>query len=166
VFELPDRYLVALLSKSTEEGPATVEDVREALTTNLKKQKKADLLIQKLGKGTIEQLQNKKVEGTVVNTANDITFTSTAIGDIGYDPEAVGHAFGLKEGKTSEVMRGEAGVYVLKVLKYTPATLDPKADLSAYKQQITSRTAGRAQYYIGEALKEVGKVKDQRVRFF
>jgi len=167
VFELPDRYLVAVLTKETEEGPANVEDVRDALTTEVRKQRKADDIIAKLGSGTLEAMHAKKVNGCVMNTASDVLLSAMAFGDLGYDPEAVGRLFSLKEGKTTKPTKGESGVYAVKLVKLTAApALDDKTDLSASKQQIQGRTQGRAQYYIGEALKELGHVKDQRVRFY
>jgi peptidyl-prolyl cis-trans isomerase D len=167
VFELSDRYLVAILTKSTEEGPASVEDVRDAITNEVRKQKKAEQIIAKLGKGTLEQMRDKNVAGAVLNTSNDVLFSSMALGDLGYDPEAVGRLFGLKVGQVLPPTKGETGVYAFKLLKHTDAPkLDPKTDLATYKQTVAGRTQGRAQYYIGEALKAIGKVKDQRVRFF
>lgn len=164
VFELPDRYLIAVLTKATEEGPAKVEDVRDALTAEVRKQKKAADIIAKLGTGSYEEMQ-KKVPGAIVNTTNDLLLSASAFMDVGYDPEAVGRAFGQKAGVAGKPFKGESGVVALKVLQLTDApAVDAKTDLSSYKAQIEQRNSGRTQYYIGEALKEVGKVKDERVK--
>jgi len=47
--------------------------------------------------------------------------------------------------------------------QFTPAP--ETKDYSSYKTQIEQKYQGRGQYYITEALKEVGKVKDNRVKF-
>ncbi len=167
IFELNDRYLVAVLTKATQEGPASLDDVRDAVTAEVRKQKKAESIIAKLGTGSIEDMQKKNLPGTVVNTTTNLLLSSSAFSDAGFDPEAVGRIFGMKQGQTSKPFKGEAGVLVVKVVTLTDApAVDAKTDLATYKQQIEGRTMGRAQYYIGEALKAVGNVKDDRAKAF
>ena len=167
IFELPDRYVVAMMTKSTSEGPASLDDVRDAVTAEVRKQKKADQIIGKLGTGSIEDMQKKNVTGAIANTVPELLLSANASMDIGYDPEAIGRIFGMKVGQTSKPFKGETGVVAAKLIKRTDApVLDAKTDLANYKQQIEGRNAGRAQYNIGEALKEVGKVKDDRVKAF
>jgi len=166
VFELADRYVVALVTKISVEGPASLEDVRDALTNEVRKQKKAESIIAKLGKAnTLEEYQKKNVTGTLLSAATDVGISSMAFGDLGYDPEAVGRAFGAKKGQIVPPTKGESGVYAIKVITHKPApVLDAKADLSTYKQTIISKQVGRTQYFITEALKQVLNVKDERVK--
>ena len=35
IYELPDRYVVAVLTKATDEGPAKLDDVRDAVTAEV-----------------------------------------------------------------------------------------------------------------------------------
>jgi peptidyl-prolyl cis-trans isomerase D len=167
VFELNDRYVVAVLTKITEEGQASVADVREALTTEVRKRKKAAAITTKLGTGTLEQMQQRYGKDAVINTQTDVYLNTNGVGDFGYDPTVVGTIFGMKVNETKGPIQGESGVAVLKLNKKTDApAVDKNYDVSSYKAQIEQKNQGRVQYYINEALKEITKTKDNRVRYF
>jgi peptidyl-prolyl cis-trans isomerase D len=167
VYDLNDRYLVAILTKISTEGNATVADVKDQLTSDLRKNKKAEQIIKNLGEGTLEQMQKKYGANAVVNTNPELLLNSSTIAEIGYDPAAVGKAFGLKTGKQSKPFQAESGVAVLKMLKFTEsAPMDKKMDVAPLKTTISSRSQGRDQYNISEAIKELARIKDNRVRLF
>lgn len=163
--EFNDRYVVAVLTKSQEEGVASVNDVRDAVTAELRKQKKAEQIVAKLGgNGSLEDLA-KQYAGAVVNTASDVSLASAAISEIGYDPAAVGRVFGLKkDGDRTKPFAGESGVVVLSRVKITPAA--EIADYNMYKSQVEQKVNGRLQYSLFEAIKELAKIKDNRIKFF
>lgn len=163
--EFTDRYVVAVLTKSQEEGTASLDEVRDAITAEVRKQKKAEQIIAKLGgNGSLEDLA-KQYPGAIVNTAPDVTMSGASIAEIGYDPAAVGRAFGLKkDGDRTKPFAGESGVIVLSRVKVTPAA--EIADYNMYKSQIEQRVNGRVSYSLFEAIKDLAKIKDERIKFF
>ncbi|MFY8033460.1 MAG: peptidylprolyl isomerase, partial [Flexibacteraceae bacterium] len=93
---------------------------------------------------------------------SELTASATAMPDLGYDPQAVGKLFGLKEGKTSKPFAGESGIVAFQVTKITkPSAI---ADYSAYKTQLEARRPPASAYSVLEALKEIAKVKDLRYK--
>ena len=165
--ELNDRYVVAILNRKTDEGDAKVDDVRDALKAELLKKKKYDQIMAKLGTGTFEDMQKRYGTGAVVNTVADQAFNNNALMDIGYDPIAIGKLFGLKINTPGKPFQGESGVTAFKVTKKVEApAVDKNFDVTTFKQQIDQRNQGRTQYFITEAMKELAKVKDDRLRFF
>jgi peptidyl-prolyl cis-trans isomerase D len=92
-----------------------------------------------------------------------ITLSASNLADFGYDPIAVGKAMGLKPNAVTKPFTGESGVGVLMMTNFTPAPATK--DYSSYKTQLEQKYVSRGQYYITEALKEVKKVKDNRVKF-
>lgn len=164
VFELNDRYLIAMLTKKTSKDDVDIEDIREALTSDVRKTKKAELIKAKLKGKTLEEMKNSYGNGAVLNTQNDVPLSSTSVGDFGFDPVVVGRLFGLKQGAMTAPFNAESGVGVLKLEALTPA---PEiADYAQYKQQIESRKVQGIPYYSTEAIKEVRKVNDNRVKFY
>lgn len=164
VFELNDRYVVAVLIKLTEEGTAKVEDVKDQLTAEVRKKLKAAKIIEKLKGNTFEEMATSYGPGAVANTVPEATFSASALQDVGYDPIAVGKAFGLKPGATIKPFAAENGVAAFTLVKITPA---PEiADYNTYKTQVEQRRSGSVQYFVGEAIKTLSKIKDERVKFF
>lgn len=161
--EFNDRYVVAILTKQTNEGDARLDDVRDMVKQDYLKQKKFELIAAKLKGKTLAEMATAYGAGALNSTAAGITLNANSIGEMGYDPEAVGRLFGLKPGSTTKPFKGENGAAILKLTNFTPAP--ETKDYSAYKTQIEQKYQGRGQYYINEALKEVAKVKDNRVRF-
>ena len=163
LYEFNDRYVVAIKKSQTTEGPSEVDDVREQLKAAVIKEKKTATIIARLKGKTPKDMATAYGAGAVNSNAKDITLSSTNLGDFGYDPLAIGMAMGMKPNAVSRPFQGESGVGALMMTGFTsaPAT----KDYSSYKTQIEQKYTSRGQYYITEALKEIKKVKDNRVKF-
>lgn len=164
IFEINDRFVIPVLTGKTEEGNPQLEDVKDAVTAEVIKQMKAEAIIPKLKGNTIEEMSASYGAGAVVNNAPGIAMNATSIADIGYDPKAVGKVFGLSVGKQTKPFASETGVAVLKVTNLTPAP--ETKDYSAQKQSLAQRAQSKGGYFINEAIKEISKVKDNRVKYF
>ena len=161
--EFNDRYVVAVETKQSIEGNATLDDVKDQVKVEVTKNKKAELIMAKLKGKTVQEIATAFGQGAVNNTAMGINLAATSFGDFGYDPVAVGAALGQKLNKISKPIKGDNGVGVVKMTNFSPA-LETK-DYSSYKTQIEQKSQGRGQYYINEAMKEVFNIKDNRVKF-
>jgi peptidyl-prolyl cis-trans isomerase D len=161
--EFNDRYVVAVLTKQSVEGNATLEDVKDQVKAEVLKQKKAELIMSKIKGKTVQEIATAYGQGAVNNTAMGINLAATSIGDFGYDPVAVGAALGQKLNVMSKPIKGDNGVGVVKMTNFSPAP--ETKDYSSYKTQIEQKYQGRGQYYINEAMKEVFNIKDNRVKF-
>lgn len=161
--EFNDRYVVAVETKQTFEGPAKVEDVKDVLKMEVIKDKKAAIMIAKVKGKTVQEMATAYGPGAVSNSAQDISLSATSLGEFQYDPLVVGMGMGLKPNSSTRPFQAANGIGVLKMTQFTPAP--ETKDYSSYKTQIEQKYQGRGQYYITEALKEVGKVKDNRVKF-
>jgi peptidyl-prolyl cis-trans isomerase D len=162
-FSLKDRYVVPIMVRKSEEGKPSIEDLRDAISPEVVKQKKAKTLLAQLeGAKTLEEMQKKGGAQAIVKSTSELTASATAMPDLGYDPQAVGKLFGMKEGKTCKPFAGESGVIAFQVTKITkPSAI---ADYSAYKTQLEARRPPASAYSVLEALKEIAKVKDLRYK--
>jgi len=161
--EFNDRYVVAVETKQSVEGEAVLEDVKDAVKTEVANQKKADLIESKLKGKTVQEMATAYGQGATNNTAIGINYAASSLGDFGYDPACTGQALGLKPNKSTKIIKGQNGVGVIKMTSFTPAP--ETKDYSSYKTQIEQKYQSRGQYYINEALKDILKVKDNRVKF-
>jgi peptidyl-prolyl cis-trans isomerase D len=169
VFKFGNKYVVALVEKVREEGPAPLADVRANVENRVKQQEKAALIAarikeKKAGAKTIEDLGRGL--GLQVLPVSGIRFTSTALGNSGIEPNVVAAALALNKGVVSDPIIGENGVYVLSVNNVNePAPAEAQtANLS--RNFVERNYAARTNYYAYEALKELAKIKDHRREFY
>ena len=166
VREIEDLYIVATLTKITDEGPASLEDVKDQIEPKVKNEKKAGVIAEKLKamEGTLDEMSDAYGADARVYTSSDLKFSTNSLPTVGFAPIAIGKAFALQSGERSEPVIEENGVLLIEVINITQA---PEiADYSTYKNQIEQRTSGRVSYNAGEAIKEKANIKDLRYRFF
>jgi len=166
VFELDDQYIIAVLTKLTEEGMAELEDVRVQLLPKVKNELKAEFIANRLGEleGSIDEIAEKYGEDARVYETFDLRLSSNSIPNIGFAPVAVGTIFSLAEGEISEPIIENDGVVVVQLnsLIESPEI----ADYTSYKNQLTQRRSSRTSYLTSEAVKEYSGIVDERYRFF
>jgi peptidyl-prolyl cis-trans isomerase D len=166
VSELEDQYIVSTLTKITDEGPASLEDVRDQIEPKVKNEKKGEIIIEKLKamEGTLDEISENYGSDARVYSSSDLKFSTNSLPTVGFAPIAIGNAFALETGEKSMPITEENGVLIIEMLNMTQA---PEiADYSTYKNQIEQRTGSRASYNAGEAIKENANIKDLRYRFF
>lgn len=114
-------YVVARLSESSDEGLASVEEVRSQISMILLKQKKIDYL-QKQHSGTIDLNSLASTYNVSVNTSSAINAAAGTIAGAGTEPRVVGASFGLEIGETSSLIEGKQGAFLIKLNDLQKAT--------------------------------------------
>lgn len=166
VFETEEQYVVAVLTGKSDAKDVKVDDFRDELTTKVRNQIKAEQITAKLkgASGSLEDIAKKYGAGALVESANDISLATGFLTSAGFDPIALGKAFGLKAGQKSGVFTGENGVFIMELSSKTDA---PKiADFTQYKTQLTQSQESRMSYLVNEAIRENAKIEDRRAKFF
>ena len=166
VFELEDRYVVAALAGITEEGTASVEDVRDELMAKVKNEEKAEIIAEKLAalEGTLEEMAAAFGPDANVYSASDLKLGDFSLPTIGFAPKVVGIAFAQEAGEVSEPIETQNGVAVVKTLAKTMAP--EVADYSAYRQQLEQSRSNRIPYLVTEAVRDAADIEDERYKFF
>lgn len=166
IFDLQDQYVVAVMTGQTEEGYRSLADVRNEIMPEVRKQVKGAAIIEKLNeaKGTLDEIANAYGNDAGVYSSSDLKLASSTLPTAGFDPKAVGVAFGLEDGKRSEPFRGENGVLLIEMQHLTIA---PEiADYTAYKTAIEQEYRQQAGFNIAEAIKDNAEIEDQRYKFY
>lgn len=167
VFEIDDMFMIALLIEKNEEGYAEVEDVRERLMPLALKEVKAEEIIKRLnelGQQDLDNLADSYGSSANVYELNNTVLNTNSLRGAGFDPAAVGYAFGLAEGSISEPFKGENGVMIFELTKLNPA--EKPNDLSNLEQSLVQQSAARSTINLTETVKEKADIKDNRYRFF
>ena len=166
VYSMDNQYYVAALVGKRDKGVADVADVKVEITTKIRNEKKGDIIVEKLKaqSGTLENIAAKYGKDAVFNIASGINFAAGSITGLGYDPIAVGVAFGTTKGKKSAPFKGESGAGIIEVVATTPAP--EVADYASYKSQLKQQRTGREDYVVDELLKKQADIEDNRYKFF
>jgi peptidyl-prolyl cis-trans isomerase D len=166
IFDLQDQYVVAVMTDETKKGYRPLEKVADEIRPEVRKKVKGDIIIKKLkeSKGTLDEIAAAYGNDANVYSSSDLKLSSNTLPTAGFDPKAVGIAFGLENGKRSDPFKGENGVLILELQNKTIAP--EVADYTAYKTTIQQRNQQRGGFNIAEAIKEKADIEDLRYKFY
>jgi peptidyl-prolyl cis-trans isomerase D len=128
------------------------------------KAKKIAEKLESIGDLKIEDIASKYGAAAVLNVGNDLTIAAASLQGAGYEPEAVGTAFGLQKGKKSKGITGSNGVFVIETINKTSAP--EVGDYNVYRNQLIQTYASRSAYSLGDVLKQAAEIEDNRYKFF
>ncbi len=161
-----NRIVVAMLTKITEEGTQSLDDVRFQVEAAVKREKSAEVLKEEFNKflSTATNIDELAKEMSLVpESASLLSFSSNSIPG-GFEPNVVGAFYGVEQQQMSTPIVGNSGVYVVSTesIKESPA---PK-DYTALKKQLESQLQPRADFEVYNALKELAEIEDNRAKFY
>ncbi len=165
-FEFTDKFVVAYLSEIREKGTAEKDQIKEQLTSLVRKDKKAEKFITELktasSAGSIDAIAQKI--NMPAQDATGINFNSFSLPGIGIEPNVIAASTCFDKGKLSPPIKGNNGVFVLVVTNKTksPQPIDNKTA----KMQLSNEVKSRVDYQAFEALKKVADVKDYRYLWY
>ncbi|MBU0764134.1 MAG: peptidylprolyl isomerase [Bacteroidetes bacterium] len=167
VFEIENRFLIALLTGIREEGIAPVDDVRTDIQINVTKEKKAEQLMEEL-KDLMEQYRSLEELATAiqqdVKTAEGATFSASNIPGMGVEPNVAAVASVAAKDQVYGPVEGYNGVYVIMVTDIVEPVVHD--DLTLEKQTVIRGFINRVDYKAYEALKEISEIDDKRSLYY
>ncbi|MDB9755708.1 SurA N-terminal domain-containing protein [Winogradskyella sp.] len=153
-------FIVAKLVEKNEKGLMNVEDASITAIPEIKKEKKAKMIREKISGSTVTDIA--KNQGLSARTAAAVSMSNTTLSGAGVEPQVVGAAFGLKIGATSKPVNGVKGVYVLEVTKINEA---PALDnYTSYVNRLNTARNGTIQSKIYQALEKSAVIEDNRAK--
>ncbi len=166
IFELGDNFVIAVLTKVTEEGIAPFEDVRDRVELNVLNEKKTDYLVQKatnIANGKTDLQTIAQDLNTEVKSASNISFNAYSIPGIGLEPAVIGTISVLEVDKISKPIAGNSGVYIVKV---TAINKQGDQNIAAEKLRLEQTLSTQASSEAYNAHREAADVVDKRSKFY
>ena len=162
VFECGDQFVVAALTEVNDGEYRTIDEVRMELQMQATADKKAEYLMAQL-KGVTTLEQASEILGAEIQTAEDITLASTRLGAAGIEPAVIGTALALENNATSAPVKGNVGVYVVRIGEKTVT----EGELNATQEiaNLNMRTSYSVPYQAIALIEENAEVEDNRARF-
>lgn len=153
-------FIVAKLVEKNEKGLMSVEDASITALPEIRKEKKAKMIREKITATTVDEIA--KNQGQSPRTAAALTLKNTTLSGAGVEPKVIGAAFGLEQGKTSKLIDGEKGVYVIEVTKVTDATkLD---NYTSIMNRLNTTLRNSVQGKVYQALESASDIEDNRAK--
>ena len=162
VFECGDQFIVAALTEVNDGDYRTIDEVRMELTLQATTDKKAEYLMNELkGVSTLEEAA--ELFDAEIQTAENVTLASTRLGAAGIEPAVIGAALALENNATSAPVKGNAGVYMVRIDEKVVA----ESELNAEQEinNLNMRTSYSVPYQAIALIEENAEVEDNRARF-
>ncbi len=168
IFDSGNKFTVAILTDIQEEGVAPVNSVASTIKRELIRKKKAEILEKELQTaigGSESLLSVAQKAGLDVKDASDISFNSFQIPGTGIEPKVIAFASLTEQGKISEPIAGNQGVYIIMVNNRTADEITPEL-LTQTKEGMEQSNQYRANYQAVQALLKNAEIKDTRYKFY
>ena len=168
IFENGNKFTIAVLTEIDEEGIAPLNKVAGNIKRILIQKKKADLLKKELASaksGSESLLSIAQKAGLEVKEANEISFNSFQIPGAGIEPKVIAASSITEQGKISEPIEGNQGVYLILVNNRTTEEVTPDM-VAQSKQALQQSNMYRANYQAIQAILKNGEIIDQRYKFY
>lgn len=159
-FETKDGYVIVQVTAKNEAGLMNVEDASVTALPEIRKQKKAKMIKDRVNATTLEDFA--AAENQQVRTALAINMKNPTVSGVGLEPIVVGHAFGLNEGETSGLITGTKGVFMVQPTKKTPAV--ELENYQSFANQVSSEKLNAVNTRLYNALKEAADIEDNRAK--
>ena len=164
IFNLDNRFIVAMVSNATEKGYMPQQNVEVFLRNELLNEKKGEKISSDLkaknltGITAAAQAMNSKVE-----EAKFVTFNTASIAGVGTEYALIGAAATAEKGKLQGPIAGNRGVYMFTVTDQTLNTqpIDLVAETEKYNQRIYSMMN-----QFMTVLKDHADIEDNRIKFY
>jgi peptidyl-prolyl cis-trans isomerase D len=166
IFELGNNFVIAVLTKTTEEGISTFEEAKTRVELAVTKEKKAEYLSKKAAaaiEGKTDLLSVASQLNTSVRNATNINFNSFSIPGLGAEPVVVGTVASIDINKISKPVAGNNGVYIVQV---TSVNQNPAQGVESEQARLTQSMSYRASSQAVEAQRKKAEIVDKRSKFY
>lgn len=157
-----NKYVVAALKDTRAEGMPSVEELKTDIELAVINEKKGELLAQKMQGKDLSAIASEFE--SKVDTASNISFSSTFVPVLGSEPKVIGEACTMQENTLSQPIIGQTGVYVLKVVSKTPATA--ATDIPQLRRTLGAQKRAQIAGALINGLKDNAKIVDNRSNFY
>ena len=161
-FNINNGYAVIQLTAKYAEGLMAVEEASAKVLPILRKEKKAEKIINENTGKSLEDFAT--ANSTTISSATALTVKSPTIPGAGREPLVVGTAFSLNQGETSGLIQGETGVFMFEVVSKEDAP--PLDNYVTYANALQTANSTQVNGSVFNALKEKAEIEDNRSTFY
>ena len=158
-----NKYVVAGLQRVTPKGIASPDDVRDEVTLKARNLKKAEIIKKKIG-ATADMAAIAAMFQSEIKEAAQVTMSTPTVPGLGTEPKVIAAAIATDVNKTSKLVVGENGVFM--VMPVTKPAATPVQDYTILRRQLDGQMKQSAGGAFFQALRKNAKVEDNRNEHF
>lgn len=152
---------VVFVTAESPEGLAPLAELRSQIKPLLEKKKQLEVVKQKLsGKPSLKGVAKRY--NTSVRESNAVHFANPILTGAGREPRVIGTAFGMRVNTVSEPLLGENGIFLVKVLKKTPAA--PSKDYTGLQKTMTAKARQNTYQHVYKALEGRADIQNHMLK--
>lgn len=162
--ELGDKFIVAALTGSREDGLPRLSDIEDQIKAEVIKEKKAQMIKDQFGQyDSLEEAATNV--GATVQSASAVTLSTSNLPGAGREPEVVGAAMAYEMGDVLTPLIGNSGVIVVEVgnRNMTEAT---EADINTARATLDQQYDSTVKGQLDRAIQEAYGVKNDIARYY
>lgn len=166
IFEFGDNFVVGTLVEATQEGIAPFAAVRDRVELAVRKEKKGELLAEKIktaAAGKTDLFDIAQTLGTTVQSASNVNFNSFSIPGVGVEPAVIGTVASIEPNVVPAPVKGNNAVFLVKVSSVTEGT---DTDLTGEKNRLAQSIGYRAGFQAYDAHQKAVEIVDKRAKFY
>mgnify|MGYP001360246241 CR=1 FL=1 len=162
-FTLNDGYLVAKAISFNKKSLPNVDDVRDEVSETLLKDKKFEFLLKNYkGSNDIDLIsQDYDIE---LERATAVTQNDPILVGAGSEPYIIGSAFSLDTDETSNILKGNNGIYIVRLL--SKETAEDISIGAAISNSLSDREVERISTLIPQVLESKAEIVDNRSLYY
>ena len=162
-FDLTDGYIVAKITDLNKKRLPSIEDIRDEITQILSRNKKFKYLSDKYNKNV--NIDNIAEEfGLEIENASAVTQYDPILVGAGVEPYIIGSSFSLDIDEVSDLLKGNSGVFIVKLLSKDFATeVDLVQEIS---NSLTNQELERIATLIIEVIESKAEIVDNRSFYY
>lgn len=168
VFTMEDKYVVAIVTNTRDEGIPPLEEIRDNLEPLVRTDLKGDLVIEEMTNalaGNKDLLAFAQSIGSKVDTVDNVTFNLRNIAGYGNETNVIGKIFSSEPGQLTGPIKGNNSAFVFIVDDFIYP--DPSEDNKMYERQMLMNFQAKLNNnsYL-KAIEDNADVEDNRVLFY
>ncbi len=168
VFQMEDKYVIAVLTNKNEVGYYSLNKVRAKVEGSVILQKKVDKIYNdyftNANTSDIDALASKV--GVQKQSLPNVSFNAFQLSNFGYEPAVLAAISKIKEGDVVGPIKGVNGVYVIKATSVMDVTELTPEQLTVQQKSANVSLQSRAGYQVFPALKSSAEIIDHRTNFY
>jgi peptidyl-prolyl cis-trans isomerase D len=166
VFSIDDMYVVAILKNARKKGNASLKDVTEQISFEVRLEKKAEIIAAQLSEAAKNAQTFSELAFSLnlpVQSAPAVTFASFSVPGAGIEPQLIGASFASAEGTISKPVNGVNGVYLFNVTQINePDDIAIEMARERLRMTLNNRSASEPL----QAIRNATKIEDMRSKFY
>ncbi|MDA9749262.1 SurA N-terminal domain-containing protein [Flavobacteriaceae bacterium] len=162
-FDLTDGYIVAKITDLNNKRLPSIEDIRDEISQILSRNKKFKYLSDKYKKNV--NIDNIAEEFSLeIENASAVTQYDPILVGAGVEPYIIGSSFSLDKDEVSDLLKGNSGVFIVKLLSKDFATeVDLVQEIS---NSLTNQELQRIATLIIEVIESKAEIVDNRSFYY